>query len=115
MNEYKRYTWREYRRNHTDADCGGYSDIAYVYELDESGTTIVIAADESTIYESDEAWGFRIDIPAPEVHGYLEIHGPCYTSPEAANEHADIILAVIAAEGVEALPHYINELEVEYV
>lgn len=109
----KRYTWDEYRRDHTNADCCGMSDVAFIYERNEDGTWITVSADETGILYDDEAWGFRIDIP--NGAGYIEIHSPCYESPDAANELADITLAVIAAEGVEALPHYINELEVEYV
>lgn len=113
MNEYKRYTWREYRRNHTDADCGGYSEAAYIYELDKSGTTIVIAADESEILYRDEAWGFTMYIP--DGTGYIMICSPCYTSPDAANEFSSITLSVIAAEGFEHVDEYVKDLYIERI
>lgn len=109
MNEYKRYTYDEFRRNHTDADCGGYSEAAYIYE---SGT-IVIAADESEILYRDEAWGFTMYIP--DGTGYIMICSPCYTSPDAANEFASITLNVIAAEGFEHVSEYVKDLYIERV
>jgi len=98
FSELKRYTFDQWRRYHTDADCGGFSSFTYVYATNDD--SIVVSADETAILDGDCAWGFRLLIPSD--FGYVEILSSLYYSPIDAFEAGRAALAIFEHEGEDS-------------
>lgn len=98
FSELKRYTYEQYRRFHTDADCGGFSDLAFVYAMNDD--SIVISSDETAILDGDFAWGARLLIP--DGFGYVEILSSLYKSPIDAFEAGRAALSIFEHEGEDS-------------
>lgn len=98
FSELNRYTFDQWRRLHTDADCGGFSDSTYVYAMPDD--FLVISADETAILDNDFAWGFRLLIPSD--FGYVEILSSLYYSPIDAFEAGRAALTIFEHEGEDS-------------